>query len=147
MTQTLQLPADPSRLRPRFQRNPPWLTAEMLRERTCLVTETAFFHDLPFSVHNAVAAHLVAQVNADGLLRYLLPRFAKLLHGWLLLCTSTSAFHSLSLSKAGQPSHPIYFVGTDLDPRAGPTYILRQHQITGDEFQSVAFISLVCVKA
>src|SRR5260221_9711219 len=81
----------------------------MLREGTCLVTETAFFDDLPFSVHDAVAAHLVAQVNTDRLLRHLLPRFAKLLHGWLLLCTSSSAFHSLSLSKAGQPSHPIYF--------------------------------------
>src|SRR5258708_6113950 len=81
----------------------------MLREGTCLVTETAFFDDLPFSVHDAVAAHLVAQVNTDRLLRHLLPRFAKLLHGWLLLCTSSSAFHSLSLSNAGQPSHPIYF--------------------------------------
>src|SRR5216684_764296 len=81
----------------------------MIREGTCLVTETAFFDDLPFSVHDAVAAHLVAQVNTDRLLRHLLPRFAKLLHGWLLLCTSSSAFHSLSLSKAGQPSHPIYF--------------------------------------
>src|SRR5258708_18902369 len=81
----------------------------MIREGTCLVSETAFFDDLPFSVHDAVAAHLVAQVNTDRLLRHLLPRFAKLLHGWLLLCTSSSAFHSLSLSKAGQPSHPIYF--------------------------------------
>src|SRR4030081_2671070 len=109
MTQPRQLSADPSRLRPRFQRNPPRLPAEMLREGTHLVAETAFFDDLAFSVHDAVAAHLVAQVNADGLLRYLLPRFAKLPHGWLLLCTSSSAFHSLALSKAGQPSHTIYF--------------------------------------
>jgi hypothetical protein len=90
-------------------RRPPRFPTEMLREGTYLVTGTAFFDDLTFSVHDAVTAHLVAQVNADGLLRYLLPRFAKLLHGWLLLCTSSSAFHSLSLSKAGQPSHTIYF--------------------------------------
>src|SRR5712671_2945525 len=81
----------------------------MLRDGTYLVSETTLFDDLAFSVHDAVAAHLVTQVNADGLLRHPLLRFVKLLHGWLLLCTSSSAFHSLSLSKAGQPSHPIYF--------------------------------------
>jgi hypothetical protein len=79
MTQPFQLPADPSRLRSRFQRNPPRQPAEMLCEGTHLITETAFFDDLAFSVHDAAA------------------------------CTSSSALHSLSLSKAGQPSHPIYF--------------------------------------
>jgi hypothetical protein len=103
MTQPLQFPADPGRLCAGFQGNPPRFSAEMRFNGTHLVAKTAFLHHRAALVHDAVTAHLVAQIDSDCFHRYLLPGLAMLLHGWFLLCTSQSAFHSLTAVQ-GEPA-------------------------------------------
>ena len=106
VAQPLQLAADPGRLRSGLQCDPPRLAAEMFFEGTRLVAKDSFFHHLAVLIEDAIAADFVAQIDPDGLAH---PRwhFAKLLHGWFLLCTSSSAFISLTADQVSQPSHPI----------------------------------------
>src|SRR5208282_1730615 len=82
------------------------VTAEMLLDRTGLVAEATFLDHVAVVIDDAVPADLVSQIDADGL-AHLLRHFAKLLHGWFLLCTSSSAFISLTADQVSQPSHPI----------------------------------------
>jgi len=107
VAQLVQFARDPRRLRSRFQRDPPLLAAEMLLDGARLVAEASFFHHLAVPVDHGVATQLVPQVDSDRFHLQLFQSFVKLPHGWFLLCTSSSAFHSLPLSKASQPSHLI----------------------------------------
>ena len=93
VTQPLQLAADPGRLRAGLQRDPPRLSGEVCIDGAGLVAEASLFHHVAVPVDDAIPADLVSQIDADGL-AHLLRHFAKLLHGWFLLCTSSSAFIS-----------------------------------------------------
>jgi hypothetical protein len=65
--QSLQLAADPGRLRARFERDPPRLSAEMFVDGTGLITEAPFLDDVAVWIDDAVPADLVSQIDADGL--------------------------------------------------------------------------------
>jgi hypothetical protein len=104
--QPLQLAADPGRLRAGFERDPPRAAAEMFFHGTGLVAEAPFLDHVAAGIDDAIPAYLVAQIDTDGFL-HRLHHFAKLLHGWFLHCTSSSAFISLTADQVSQPSHPI----------------------------------------
>jgi hypothetical protein len=104
--QPLQLAADPGRLRTGFQRDAPWLSTKMFIEGACLVAKAPFLDHFACPIHGAVPAYFIAQIDPDRLAQTRW-HFANLLHGWFLLCTSSSAFISLTADQVSQPSHPI----------------------------------------
>jgi hypothetical protein len=104
--QPLQLATDPGRLRTGFEREPPRPIAEMFFDPTHLVAKVSFFDHFAVLVNDAIPAEFIAQIDPDRL-AHLLVHLAKLFHGWFLLCTSSSAFHSLTAVQVSQPSHPI----------------------------------------
>src|SRR5260221_14104413 len=71
----------------------------MLTDRIQTIAKRPFFHHSPLFVEHNVLAHLVAQIDPDGLgfpSRY---RFAILLHGWFSFAPFLSAFTAYRCSR------------------------------------------------